>query len=126
MTPLTIALSYINRGWNPVPIPHGTKTPQHAAWNTRVIDAASAPEYFNGSKMNVGVMLGPNSHGLTDIDLDCAEAIAIAPYLLPPTKAIFGRPSKRASHWLYYTHLARTSDAAAAAVPRPSVQSHAA
>jgi RecA-family ATPase len=113
MTPLNVALKYINRGWNPVPIPHGTKAPQQAGWHTRLIDAASAPQYFNGSEMNVGVMLGPNSHGLTDIDLDCAEAIAIAPYLLPPTRAIFGRPSKRASHWLYYTNLALTSEAAA-------------
>jgi RecA-family ATPase len=112
MTPLNVALNYINRGWNPVPIPRGTKAPQDAGWHTRIIDATSAPLYFNGAEINIGVVLGPNSHGLTDIDLDCAEAIAIAPYLLPPTKAIFGRPSKRASHWLYLTDLARTAEAA--------------
>jgi hypothetical protein len=112
MTPLNVALNYINRGWNPVPIPRGTKAPQDAGWHTRIIDAMSAPLYFNGAEINIGVVLGPNSHGLTDIDLDCAEAIAIAPYLLPPTKAIFGRPSKRASHWLYFTDLARTAEAA--------------
>jgi hypothetical protein len=56
---------------------------------------------------NVGIVLGPSSQGLTDVDLDCVEAIAIAPYILPRTEAIFGRASKRASHWLYYTRRRR-------------------
>jgi hypothetical protein len=51
------------------------------------------------------VQLGPKSNGLRDIDLDCWEAIALAPYLLPKTEAIFGRASKRQSHWLYYSVL---------------------
>jgi hypothetical protein len=78
-----------------------------------LIDAQSAPRYFNGGPQNVGVQLGANSHRLTDVDLDCAEAITIAPYLLPKTKAKFGRQSARASHWLYYTDLCTTCDGAA-------------
>src|SRR5262245_10050666 len=113
MTPLDIALNYIKRGWNPVPIPYRTKAPEGTGWHARVIDASSAPRYFDGGEMNIGVVLGPTSHGLTDVDLDCAEAIAIAPYLMPTTNAIFGHASKRASHWLYCTDLARTTDAAA-------------
>ena len=43
-----------------------------------------------------------NSHGnLVDVDLDCAETVALAPQFLPETEWIFGRPSKRNSHWLY-------------------------
>src|SRR5262249_19533200 len=47
------------------------------------------------------------SNGLTDVDLDCDEAIAVAPYMLKST-AVFGRKSRRASHWLYKTPLATT------------------
>src|SRR5262249_42316003 len=105
MTSLDIALDYIARGWNPVPVPPRTKGPSRNGWQTRLIDAASAPHFFTHNE-NVGIILGPMSHGLTDIDLDCPEAVAIAPYVLPQTKAIFGRTSKRCSHWLYYTDLA--------------------
>jgi Bifunctional DNA primase/polymerase, N-terminal len=109
MTPLDLALRYIERGWNPIPVPFRSKRPEGDAWQARVIDAAAAPQYFDGGPSNIGVLLGPSSHGLTDVDLDCAKAIAIAPYILPRTRAIFGRASKRASHWLYYTDLAVTA-----------------
>jgi hypothetical protein len=49
---------------------------------------------------------------VTDLDLDSQEAIAGAPYLLPRT-AVFGRASKRASHWIYKTRLFETQDRAA-------------
>jgi hypothetical protein len=111
-TALDIALSYIARGWNPVPVPHRAKKPVDDEWQLRVIDAGNAPQLFNGGRQNIGVILGPSSHGLTDIDLDCAEAIAIAPYVLPRTAARFGRPSKRESHRLYYTDLALLADKA--------------
>src|SRR6266849_566608 len=119
---LNIALSYIARGWNPVPVKYRTKKPIGAEWQTRIIDAASAPKYFNGGPLNVGVILGPSSQGLTDIDLDCAEAIAIAPYILPPTKALFGRTSKRCSHRLYSTDLAVTIDNAAVPFDDPKAK----
>lgn len=108
LTPLDVALRYIARGWNPLPVPFRSKRPEGSAWQTRVIDATNAAEHFNGAAGNVGVLLGPSSHGLTDVNLDCAEAIAIAPYVLPKTGAIFGRASKRFSHRLYYTDLAVT------------------
>ena len=118
-TPLEIALSYIDRGWNPVPVPFRSKEPSGKAWQTRLIDKCTAPHFFNCGSMNIGILLGPTSGGLTDIDLDCAEAIAIAPYLLPKTKAIFGRTTKRASHWLYYTDLSATQDNAAVRLQAP-------
>jgi hypothetical protein len=110
MTALEVALTYIARGWNPVPIPFRAKRPLEDGWQHRVIDAEGAPRHFNGAQMNIGVVLGSSSHGLTDVDLDCNEARAIAPYILPPTKAIFGRTSERAAHWLYQTNLAATHD----------------
>jgi hypothetical protein len=112
LSPLETALGYIDRGWNPVPILFRSKKPIGEAWHTRVIDENSAPQYFNGRQMNVGVLLGASSRGLTDIDLDSREAIAVAPYLLPRTRAIFGRASKRSSHWLYCTNLSTTHETA--------------
>ena len=43
------------------------------------------------------------SAGLTDTDLDCIEAVVLAPYFLPKTGAIYGRPGKKRSHRLYIT-----------------------
>jgi hypothetical protein len=122
MSMLEIALDYILRGWNPVPIKYRTKQPIGNGWQNRIITADTAPQYFNGAQMNVGVILGPTSQGLTDIDLDCAEAIAIAPYVLPRTAALFGRPSKRASHRLYITDLAVEIDNAALAYDDPKAK----
>ena len=56
-------------------------------------------DFPNGS--NVGVILGPRSGELVDIDLDCAEALALADLYLPATEAIFGRKSKPRSHRIY-------------------------
>jgi hypothetical protein len=110
---LAIALDYIGRGWNLVPVNYRTKKPSTGNdWQLRIIDAANAPHYFNGGQMNIGVMLGPSSHGLTDVDLDCDEARAVAPYVLPRTGAIFGRASSRAAHRLYYTDLSVNADKA--------------
>ena len=97
---LKIAQGYAARGWNPVPIPTQSKAPQGNAWQKRT--AAENLKKFNGGAMNIGVMLGPTSHHLVDVDLDSPEAIAIAPYLMPPCKAMFGRASKRCSYMLYY------------------------
>jgi hypothetical protein len=94
VTALDIALDYIGRGWNPVPVDYRAKKPSTGnGWQLRVIDAASAPHYFNGGPRNIGVM-------------------AVAPYVLPRTGAIFGRASSRAAHRLYYTDLSVNADKA--------------
>jgi hypothetical protein len=87
---------YKARGWKPIPIPAGKKGPQDLDWETRTYDP---DRDFNGQ--NIGVQLGPVSNGLTDIDLDCAEAVALAKDFLPPTDAVFGRKSKPLAHYLY-------------------------
>src|SRR5215207_1899026 len=98
MNALEIALDHIRRGWNPVAIPHRSKAPIADGWQNRRIDEALAPVYFNGAPMNVGVQLGSASGGLCDVDIDSPEALALAPHLLPQTRAIFGRRSKPRSH----------------------------
>jgi hypothetical protein len=112
MTILEIAQDYIARGWNPVPIPYRKKKPVTDGWQQRIVSTETAHQYFNSAPMNIGVQLGANSRGLTDVDLDCPEACAIAPYILPRTDAMFGRASARATHWLYQTNLCETEDAA--------------
>src|SRR5690606_32784070 len=72
------------------------------AWQGRIDE----PEQFAPGD-NVGVRLGEPSGWLVDVDLDCAEAIALAPMFLPPT-ATFGRLSKPRSHWLYIAAGCRT------------------
>lgn len=105
MTALDVALAYIERGWNPVPIPFRSKNPGADEWQLRRLTAATAPQFFNGGPQNIGVQMGAASGGLTDVDLDSPEAVRVAPYILPKTDAIFGRTSKRNSHYLYQTPL---------------------
>ena len=102
-TPLEVATSYVARGWKPVPIPFKEKGPKLKDWPTLTTDASNVAQYFNGPEQNIGVQLGPKSNGLTDVDLDCPEAIAAAGYFLPRTGAVFGRASARFSHALFYT-----------------------
>jgi hypothetical protein len=111
-TPYSMAQAYLERGWIPVPVPHRKKGPTDDGWQKRKITKDNVAEYFDGEPMNIGVQLGRESGGLCDVDLDCAEAIALAEYLLPPTNAVFGRRSKPASHWLYTTGLCDTEQRA--------------
>jgi RecA-family ATPase len=104
--PLTIARGYLARGWNPIPVSRQTKKPIGLDWQHRRLDITTAAAVFNRPDMNTGVQSGPLSNGLTDIDLDCREAVLIGPMLLPQSNNIFGRASKRRSHWLYSSTLA--------------------
>jgi P4 family phage/plasmid primase-like protien len=106
MTPLEYALEYIRRGWSPIPIPYREKGPILPNWPSLRVDAESAGQFFDGPRMNIGVILGPASNGLTDVDLDCPEARHLSRYLLPGTRAHFGRRSTPTSHVLYRTRLA--------------------
>jgi hypothetical protein len=52
--------------------------------------------------MNIGILNGEPSGGIVDIDLDCQEAIVLAPSFLSGT-ITFGRASKPVSHWIFKT-----------------------
>ena len=93
---LAAALDYVARGWSPVPIPHREKGPLIDAWQDIRVNAETAAGYFNEAKQKVGIILGKASGGLTDLDIDCPEAIAAAPYILPRT-AVFGWATKPAT-----------------------------
>jgi hypothetical protein len=104
MTALEIALDLLRRSINPVPVPRGKKGPTGAGWQNLTITAENIEQHFNGNALNVGAQMGPKSNGLTDVDLDCREALALARYFLPETNSKYGRPSKPESHWLYTCH----------------------
>jgi len=94
------AQQYLARGFLPIPIPHGAKAPTLEGWPALRLTVADLPRYFDGTPCNIGLVLG-DDFGTTDVDLDCAEAIGAAPELLPDTRMIFGRTTKRASHFFY-------------------------
>jgi P4 family phage/plasmid primase-like protien len=100
-TPLEIALELIGKGYSPIPLPRGEKAPKIREWQRLRITAATAHEFFNGQPQNFGVLLGEPSQWLIDIDLDHPRAVELAAQYLPVTRTIFGRKSKRRSHWLY-------------------------
>lgn len=88
--------AYTAEGWSLVPIPRGEKGPRLSNWQHTTFSEAD----FKDSD-NIGVKLGEPSGGLTDVDLDCKQAVEIAAVLLPKTQRIHGRPSKRRSHYWY-------------------------
>src|SRR5262245_22495411 len=110
-TSVAIARGYLERGWNPVPVSLHTKSPFEKEWQKLRATEETIARRFN-RKVNVGVQMGPTSNGLTDIDLDCREAVMIGPLLLPESNNVFGRASKPCSHWLYNTTLAEGIDKA--------------
>ena len=103
-TPLDIALDLLARGIAPVPVPRtkGAKGPNIPKWQHLVVTPQNAAQYFDSGKaVNVGAIMGPRSGDLTDVDLDCPEAIALAPRFLPETGSVYGRASKQKSHYFY-------------------------
>ena len=99
---MALAAEALARGWHPVALDPSTKKPQGVKWQLRTITRENLSQYFSGN-VGVGLQMGPKSNGLTDIDLDCAEAVVLAPSFLPKTDAVYGRASKRRSHCLYVT-----------------------
>lgn len=100
MTPLDAAITRIQKGFSPVPVPHRSKRPVLKEWQRLEITTEVASQYFNGASQNIGVLLG-DKFGSADVDCDCPEAITAARELLPETGLIFGRQSKPLSHFFY-------------------------
>ncbi len=66
----------------PIPVPSGEKGATIPEWQKLRISPEEVDEYFpNGH--NVGLLTGVT--GLLCVDKDCAEAVAVADHLLPPT-----------------------------------------
>lgn len=94
------ARSYLERGWSPIPLKPDDKAPLSAGWQRQKFTAEQIDGVFDGPGNN-GLILGPASNNLLDIDLDCPEAVRAAPWVLPHTGLVFGRLSKPNSHYMY-------------------------
>ena len=82
MTTPDAAREYLSRGWQPIPVPHRSKKPALKGWPDLRLTAADLARHFNGQPSNLGILLGEPSGGLVDADLDCAEALHLAPAFL--------------------------------------------
>lgn len=87
---------YISEGFSVLPIPKGSKAPDVKDWVNRTFTIEDFKE-----DDNIGVRLGEPSGHLTDIDLDCPQAVIAAKYLLPATERKHGRPGTGDSHYFY-------------------------
>ncbi len=93
------ANNYKNKGWTVIPVDYQKKMVSLKNWSQRKPEDYKPEEFAH--PQNIGIVLGDNSGGLIDIDLDCPEALELAPSFLPDTGMIFGRDSNRKSHWIY-------------------------
>jgi hypothetical protein len=94
------AREYLGLGWCPIPVPARLKNPGRENWQKERYTAADVGHAFDPAG-SIGLLLGDPSGGLIDVDLDCAPAIAAAPYFLPSTSMVHGRASKRTSHYWF-------------------------
>jgi hypothetical protein len=116
-----VAITYLIRGWSPIPIPLRSKKPVMKGWETLILDLDDLDATFRGPA-NIGVRLGAASRDLVDVDIDAVGVTDIADKLLPETGAIFGRPGKPASHRLYVVSGIRTTKFADPATRRMMVE----
>jgi hypothetical protein len=88
-----------------VALPARGKKPILSEWEAKrlsdVTDEYIKTYWGNGRPCNIAVLLGAESGGLIDLDLDCPESLDAARAFAPPTSWIFGRVSLPCSHWLY-------------------------
>ena len=94
------AKKYTSRGWRVVPVPYKQKGPHLKGWQKLRLEQTEIAEFFT-EEINIGVLLGKPSGGRVDVDLDCPEAVVLAPIFLPATRRIHGRRSKPHSHRWY-------------------------
>jgi hypothetical protein len=98
---------YLTKGLAIIPLPERSKSPVLPGWTKLRLKSNDLDEHFPmGLPRNVGVLNGEPSGNAVDVDLDCSQAILVAPLLLPPTGWVFGRKSAPSSHWIYKTDLA--------------------
>ena len=85
------ALAYCRRGLKVIPVAFQNKGPHIKGWQKLRLTESDIPDYFNGQRQNIGVLLGEPSGNHVDVDLDAPDAVTLARNFLPPTGSIFGR-----------------------------------
>jgi len=102
------AVGLIRRGVAVIPVPAGEKNPGRTGWEDLRISEEEVPDFWTNGQ-NVGILTGEPSGGLSDVDLDSPEAVAVAGRFLPPTLTS-GRESRPHSHWWYKCPGVRSRD----------------
>jgi hypothetical protein len=84
-----------------------TRNAAREAWQQERLTPQALEHEFTGDVTGCGVILGEPSENLSDLDLDCPEALAVAEAMLPAlgctSTCIFGRPSSPRSHYIHRT-----------------------
>jgi P4 family phage/plasmid primase-like protien len=94
----TWAAEYLNRG-HIVEVYEKSKSVKGPRTKRVIIEGLFDLEnYHFTDRTCVGIVMDPIH---TCADADATEAIALAPYYLPPTEMISGRPGREDSHWWY-------------------------
>jgi Bifunctional DNA primase/polymerase, N-terminal len=86
------ARAHILRGFFVVPIPSGKNHPTLQNWQKLRLRTKEVKVAFSNAG-GIALLLKPSK--LTDVDLDCPEAVAAGRVLLPSTDMIQGRRGKR-------------------------------
>jgi hypothetical protein len=95
-----VARRFLHKGWAVVPVPLEEKAPRIKSWQKLRMKGSEIDDHFSADS-NIGVLTGAPSGGLTDVDLDCPEAIELGTAFLPYTGRVHGRKSKPKSHRWY-------------------------
>ncbi len=97
---------YVEKGYKIIPVEFQGKKPKHSvtrpgeSWTDIIIKNPCQISSYFADRSNIGIRLGEISDHLTDIDLDCPEAVAVARYFFKDT-ASFGRKGVGVSHYLF-------------------------
>lgn len=96
------AQQYTARGWAVTPLVPNAKSPKLEGWLTTRITSETIDQHFDPED-GIGVLLGKQSNGLTDVDIDSALGLRVArhPDMLPTTGLGAERDVKPKSHRLY-------------------------
>jgi hypothetical protein len=104
------AALYIGKDLAPIPVPLRSKKAILEGWPSLRLTQDTLDQYFPTNEgHNVGILNGSPSQNIADVDLDCPEAISVAPALLPSTGWVFGHKSSPHSHRIYKTDVALDS-----------------
>jgi putative DNA primase/helicase len=97
---LELAREYLARDYRVVPVPAGQKGPVIRGWEELRLSESDLPTHFSNGN-NIGILLGATSAGLVDLDLDCPQAVTLAPRFFPKTTMRWGHENRPDSHWGY-------------------------
>ena len=84
-----------------IPVRYQTKKPTSNGWSKLRLEEEGLRAAFSDPLMNRSRLLGEVSGGIVDCDLDCEEAVRLAPAFLPSTGDVHGRPGNPNSHYWY-------------------------